>query len=289
MSGTDAIKGFSYQTAYTLYRLLNLVQDQALDRTVAVVEGTGADVEDLALRYRDGTEEVVQIKKRETREGAYGQWALSDIQPVILAFHRLTTMDRDIVVFRFVATGNAQARIISIQQSCQRLRDGTFSPERNGRAVEDIREIIDSNESGARRFMRRLWLDLPFDTEDALRAKVQDQLVRGIGVPPRLAERVYNDLTARILEKGKQTDPAMRTITCERLLQWVENPLDPMLEPALRTKVAQRVRTLRGRLVGAEMEGMAKPSSGTLNVDQEISTVSSGGEAVGLIIKKNPR
>ena len=88
MSGTDTIKGIGYQNAYTLYRFLELL-DEATETQAIAVEGSGTDVEDLTIFYADDAQEVIQVKKRETREGPYGLWGLADIKPIVSALYKV--------------------------------------------------------------------------------------------------------------------------------------------------------------------------------------------------------
>jgi len=279
VSGSDAIKGFSYQCAYTLYRLLDLLSGEDGGRTSLVAEGTGPDVEDLTLRFPDGTEEVIQIKKRETRQGAYGQWGWSEISPIVRSLYQLIELDRDITRFRFVATGSAQSRIVSVQKACQKLREGQPSGDADERAVEAVMAATGATKSAARRFMRRLWLDIPFDDESSLRARVQNRLIKAASVPAEVVDRVYNDLTARILEKGKPLEPEARRISREDLLSWLESPADPRLKSSLGPRVVQRVKALRGSLTGAEVQNLDHRG---LEIEQRVETVEAGGKAVGL-------
>jgi hypothetical protein len=277
MSGPDTIKGIGYQNAYTLYRLLQLLDEKAQIQMVTV-EGSGEDIEDLTVIYANGSEDVVQVKKRETREGPYGLWGLADIKPIVAALYRLPKSKRNIVTFRFVATGNAHPRVIAIQKACQRLREGIFAPDQDGRAVTDVCAMIGASEEQARDFMRHLWLDVPMETEAHFEDAVQNRLMRDCGVPPDAAVRVYNDLYKRVLDKGKQAEPKARVITREELLGWLEEPRDLTIGEAVRVKIRQQVHKLRGRLLGAEVGEMTR---GTVEVDQELDTVVEGGEAVG--------
>lgn len=277
MGGRDTIKGIGYQNAYTLYRLLELLDKEGQPRA-ATVEGSGGDIEDLTIAYADGSEEVVQVKKREAREGPYGLWGLADVKPIVAALYRLSESGRTVAVFRFVATGSAHQRVIAIQKACQRLREGTLTQERDGRAVADVCEMTGASEGQARDFMSYLWLDVPMESEAHFEQAVQNHLMRVCGVPPDAAARVYNDLYKRVLDKGKEAKPKDRVITREELLDWLEEPRDPALEEAARVEIRQRVRELRGKLVGAEAGEMTE---GTVEVSQEITTVIEGGAAVG--------
>jgi predicted PurR-regulated permease PerM len=58
---------------------------------------------------------------------------------------------------------------------------------------------------------------------------------------------------------------------------------DPTSRGAIRVEIQRRVRELRGRLVGIEVEEMTQ---GTAQVSDEIDTVAEGGEAVGFKAKK---
>jgi hypothetical protein len=281
MSGPDTIKGIGYQNAYTLHRILAFLDENSQIRTIAV-EGSGQDIEDLTIAHADGTEEAVQIKKRETREGPYGLWGLADIKPIVTALYDLSKSERNITTFRFVATGSAHPRGIAIQKVCQRLREGTFALDKDGRAVADIREMTSTSAEQARDFMHRLWLDLPLESEAHFEDTVQNRLMRDCGVPPDAVVRVYNDLYKRVLDKGKEAKPEARIITYEELLEWLEEPRDPTLEETVRIEIKQRVRELRGKLVGIEAEEMTE---GTAHVDQQLGTVVEGGEAIGLNAK----
>jgi len=220
MGGPDTIKGIGYQNAYTLYRLLELLNEGEQTQTVTV-EGRGENVEDLTITYADGSEEIVQVKKRETSEGPFGLWQLGDVKPIVAALYRLSESKRNIVAFRFVATGSAHSRIIAIQKACQRLREGGFAPDRDGRAVSDVSAMIGAGEERARDFMRRLWLNVPMESEAHFELAVQNRLMRDCGVPPDTVGRVYNDLYKRVLDKGKQNEPEDRVIPREELLGWL--------------------------------------------------------------------
>ena len=282
MGGPDAIKGIGYQNAYTLYSLLELLEERGRTQTVTV-EGRGEDIEDLTIAYADGSEEVVQVKKREAREGPYGLWGLAGIKPIVADLYRLAQSGRTIVAFRFVATGSAHSRVIAIQKSCQRLREGSFAPDRDEKAVFDVAGMIDASEEQARDFMRRLWLDVPMESEAHFEGAAQNQLMRYCGVPPGAVIRVYNDLYKRVLDKGKQAKPEARVITREELLEWLQEPQDPTIEKSVQVGIRQRVQELRGRLVGVEAEEMRY---GAVEADQEIETIRERGEAVGVRIKK---
>lgn len=275
MGGTDTIRGIGYQSAYTLSRLLELLGENSRTQTISV-EGSGEDVEDLTIAYAGGTEEAIQVKKRDTREGPYGLWGLADVKPIVAALYALSRSGRNITTFRFVATGSAHTRVIAIQKACHRLREGTFTQKQAGGAVADIRAMIDAGEEQARDFMRRLWLDVPLDSEPYFEQSVQNYLMRVCGVPPGAVVRVYNDLYKRVLDKGKEAKPASRAITREELLLWLEEPRDPGLQESARIEIRQRVRELRGRLVGVEVGQMTQ---GAVQVVQELGTVD--GQAVG--------
>jgi hypothetical protein len=277
MGGPDTIKGIGYQNAYILYRLLAFLDESSQIQTIAV-EGSGEDVEDLTIAYADGTEEAIQVKKRETREGPYGLWGLADVKPIVAALYDLSKSGRNVTVFRFVATGSAHPRVIDIQKACQRLREGTFVQERDGRAVTDTRAMVDASEEQTRDFMRRLWLDVPLESETHFEQAAQNYLMRVCDVPSEAVARVYNDLYKRVLDKGKEAKPESRVITREELLQWLEGLRDPTLEEAVRVEIRQSVRELRGRLVGVSAGEMTQ---GTVEVDQDINSVTEGGAAVG--------
>lgn len=272
MGGPDTIKGIGYQNTYTLYRLLDLLDEGGLTRTVTV-EGKGEDIEDLTITYADGSEEVVQVKKREAREGPYGLWGLADLKPIIAALYRLSESRRNIVAFRFVATGSAHSRVIAIQKACQRLREGSFAPDRDGKAVSDVSAMIGASEEQACDFMRRLWLDVPMESEAHFEQAVQNRLMKDCGMPPDAAVRVYNDLYKRVLDKGKEAVPEARIITRDELLEWLKEPRDPTLGEAIRVEIRQRVQELRSILVGAEVGKMTR---GTVEVDQDIPLVAEG-------------
>jgi hypothetical protein len=243
------------------------------------VEGSREDIEDLAIILADGSEEVVQVKKRETLEGPYGLWRMADIKPIVAPLYGLSQSERNIMVFRFVATGSAHQRVIAIQRACQRLREGTFSPDRDGRAVTDVCEMTGASAEQARDFMQRLWLDVPLESEAYFEDAVQNRLMRGCGVPPDAAVRVYNDLYKRVLDKGKQRRSGDRAITREELLQWLEEPRYPALEESIRVEIRQRIQELRGRLLGAELGEIEQAA---VQVNQEVGTVAEGAEAIGL-------
>jgi hypothetical protein len=277
MGGPDTIKGIGYQNAYTLHRLLAFLDENSQIQTIAV-EGSGEDVEDLTIAYTDGTEEAIQVKKRETREGPYGLWGLADVKPILAALYDLSKSGRNITTFRFVATGSAHPRVIAIQKACQRLREGTFTQERDGRAVADTRAMIDASEEQAHGFMHRLWLDVPLESESHFEQAAQNCLMKTCGVPSVAVVRVYNDLYKRVLDKGKEAKPESRVITREDLLQWLEEPRDPTLEESTLVEVRQRVQELRGRLVGASVGEM---THGTVEVDQNLGIVTEDSEVVG--------
>lgn len=58
---------------------------------------------------------------------------------------------------------------------------------------------------------------------------------------------------------------------------------DPTPREAIRVEIQRRVRELRGKLVGIEVEEMTQ---GTAQVYDEIDTVAEGGEAIGFRAKK---
>jgi hypothetical protein len=278
MGGPDTIKGIGYQNAYILYSLLAFLDENGQIQSIAV-EGSGEDVEDLTIAYADGTEEAVQVKKRETREGPYGLWGLADIRPIVAALYELSKSGRNVTTFRFVATGSAHPRVIAIQKACQRLREGAFAQERDGGAVADTRAMIDASEEQARDFMRHLWLDVPLESEAHFEQAAQNDLMRVCGVPSEVVVRVYNDLYKRVLDKGKEAKPENRVITREELLQWLEEPQDPALEEFVRVEIRQSIRDLRGRLVGVSVGEMKQ---GAIEVGQELDTVTEGGAVVGI-------
>ncbi len=281
MGGHDTIKGIGYQNAYTMYRLLALL-DRDGQAQMVTVEGRGEDIEDLTIAYDDGSEEAIQVKKRETREGPYGLWGLNDVKPIVAALHHVSESGRNVTALRFVATGSAHPRVIAIQKACERVRDGTFAPDRDGRAVSDVSAMVSASEKQTRRFMRHLWLDVPMESEAHFEQAVQNCLMRDCGVPPDAVVRVYNDLYKRLLDKGKKAKPDARAVTREELLDWLEEPRDPtLLEKDILVEVRQRVQELRGGLVGAEIEEMG---SGTLMTEQEVGRVEKDGTMTGVKI-----
>lgn len=274
MGGPDTIKGISYQNAYSLYRLIELL-DPNSPLESAAPEGKGSDVEDLTLTYRDGWEEAIQIKKRETQEGQFGLWGLADVRPIIAALFRLTGSRRKIKTYRFVATGSAHPRLIDIQKACQRLREETYTSERDGRAVHDVQEMTGAGEQAALNFMQRLWLDVPLESEAFFESAVQNRLVQAFGIPPAAAGQVYNDLYKRLLDRGKQADPESRQVDRLVLASWLENPQEEPLADEFQTKIRQRVKILRGEGIGAEIEGVPQED---LDIQQEVDEVTENGK-----------
>ena len=277
MSGQDTIKGIGYQNAYTLCRLLEFLDEGGRTQTV-IVEGKGEDVEDLTIIYADGSEEVVQVKKRETGEGPFGLWQLGSVKPIVAALYQVSESERNVAAFRFVATGNSHPRVIAIQKACQRLREDTFASDRDGRAVSDVSAMIGASEEQARHLMHRLWLDVPMESEAHFEQAVQNRLMKDCGVPPDAVVRVYNDLYKRVLDKGKEARPEARAITRDELLGWLDEPRDPTLGKAILVEIRQHVQELRGRLVGAEVE---EANSGTLTIEQKVGRVEKDGAITG--------
>jgi hypothetical protein len=282
MGGSDTIKGIGYQNAYTLHRLLSFLDEDSQIQAVAV-EGSGEDVEDLTIAYADGAEEAIQVKKRETREGPYGLWGLADVKPIVAALYDLSKSGRNVTVFRFVATGSAHPRVIDIQRACQRLREGTFAQERDGRAVADTRAMIDVSEEQARDFMRHLWLDVPLESEAHFEQAAQVYLMKTCGIPTEAVARVYNDLYKRVLDKGKEARPENRVITRRELLGWLETPRDSAIGESARVVIRQRIEELRGKLIGADI---GEITQGTVEVNQEVDKVDKGGAVTGIKIDK---
>lgn len=277
MGGPDTIKGISYQNAYSLYRLIELL-DPNSPLESAAPEGKGSDVEDLTLTYRDGWEEAIQIKKREAQEGQFGLWGLGDIRPIVAALFRLTGSGRQIKAYRFVATGSAHPRLIDIQKACQRLRDETYTSERDGRAARDVQEMTGASEGAALDFMQRLWLDVPLESEAFFESAVQNRLVQEFGIPPAAAGQVYSDLYKRLLDRGKQADPQARLVDRAILASWLENPQEEPLADEFQTKIRQRVGILRGEGIGAEIEGAPQEN---LDIRQDTDEVTEDGRLVG--------
>ena len=277
MGGPDTIKGISYQNAYSVYRLMDLV-DLEKQATAVSIEGKGEDVEDLTVTYSDGSEEAIQIKKRDTREGAYGHWGLSDIKPIAAALFRLVDTDRKIILFRFVATGSAHARVIGIQKACQRLRDKSFSMQKDERAVSDVRDLTGGDDVSVLDFMRQLYIDVPLESEEFFALAVQNRLMKDFGVPKDVVERMYNDLYKRVLDHGKEGAPGERMIDRETLLGWIEHPRDQELGEDTRITIRQRAKELRGKMIGVDVEAWA---GGSAEVEQEAENVSAEGEMTG--------
>jgi hypothetical protein len=282
MSGTDAIKGFSYQNSYTLYRLMDLLDEERQVDSVAV-EGKGTDVEDLTITFADGTEEAIQVKKRETREGQYGLWALSDIKHIIAALYQLFQSDRKVEIFRFVATGSAHPRVIAIQKACQRLRDDTYSSENDFKAVSDLQEMTGGTEKKTLDFMEKLWLDIPLESEAHFQQEVQNSLMKEFEVSAETAEKVYNDLYKRVLDKGQEVAPEDRKIDRHMLIEWLENLPEGELEGSTYVKIQQQVKNLRGKLLGGKI---GEVNGGSIKVEQEVDSVEKGGSMTGLEIDK---
>ena len=282
MSGTDAIKGFSYQNSYTLYRLMDLLDEERQVDSVAV-EGKGTDVEDLTITFADGTEEAIQVKKRETREGRYGLWGLSDIKHIIAALYQLFQSDRKVEIFRFVATGSAHPRVIAIQKACQRLRDDTYSSENDFKAVSDLQEMTGGTEKKTLDFMEKLWLDIPLESEAYFQQEVQNSLMKEFEVSAETAEKVYNDLYKRVLDKGQEVAPEDRKIDRHMLIEWLENLPEGELEGSTYVKIQQQVKNLRGKLLGGKI---GEVNGGSIKVEQEVDSVEKGGSMTGLEIDK---
>lgn len=284
MGGPDTIKGISYQNAYSLYRLIELL-DPNSPLESAAPEGKGSDVEDLTLTYRDGWEEAIQIKKREAQEGQFGLWGLGDVSSIIAALFRLTGSGRQIKAYRFVATGSAHPRLIDIQKACQRLREETYTPERDARAVRDIQEMTGAGEQAALDFMQRLWLDVPLESEAFFESAVQNRLVQAFGIPPAAAGQIYNDLYKRLLDRGKQADPQSRLVDRTTLASWLEYPQETTLAAEFQVKIRQRVKLLRGEAVGAEIDGAPQEN---LDIQQDVDEVTENGRLVGYRRRSSP-
>lgn len=282
MGGPDTIKGISYQNAYTLFRLMDLLNEEGNVQSIAV-EGKGVDVEDLTITYVDDTEEVVQVKKRETREGMYGQWGLADIKPIVSALYDLTSSERKITTYRFVATGSAHAKVIAIQKACQRLCDKSFSLDKDGKAVSDVKEIISADDMSTIDFMRMLFIDIPLESKEHFEEAVQNRLMKEFDIPPKAVERVYNDLYKRVLDMGIEAEPDKRVIDSGILLEWMDNLQDETLDTGTLISIKQRVKEIRGQMTGIKAGEIGK---GDIKIDQEIDTVEEGGSVTGVEVDK---
>lgn len=276
MSGTDAIKGFSYQNSYTLYRLMDLLDEERQVDSVAV-EGKGTDVEDLTITFADGTEEAIQVKKRETREGQYGLWGLSDINHIITALYQLFQSDRKVEIFRFVATGSAHPRVIAIQKACQRLRDDTYSSENDFKAVSDLQEMTGGSEKKTLDFMEKLWLDIPLESEAYFQQEVQNRLIKEFEVSAEDSEKVYNDLYKRVLDIGQEAAPESRRIDRQFLTDWLKNLPKDELSESTYVKIQQQVDKLFGKQTGVEIDDIE--GDATIDVKQDVGEVH--GELTG--------
>lgn len=283
MGGPDTIKGISYQNAYTLYRLIELLDPDSSLQSLAV-EGKGSDVEDLTLTYKDGWETAIQVKKRETKEGQFGLWGLSDMRSIIGALYSLSDTGRKIKAYRFVATGSAHPRLIDIQKACQRLRDDSFTTQKDGRAVSDVQAMTGASEKKTLDFMERLWLEVPLESETFFEKAVQNWLITSFGISASNAESAYNDLYKRLLDMGKQADPQARIVDFATLTTWLEQPQEKSLADAYLIKVRQRLKILRGEMIGVEIEGDTQES---VDVEQEVDEVSEAAKLVGYRRRQN--
>jgi len=220
MSGKDAFRGFGYQIAYTLSRLLELLDEKTHVERV-VVEGINDDIEDLTIVYNDGSQEVVQVKKRETGDELSGYWNKAAIRDHIARLHRLSELkDRRIVAFKFIATGNCSPEVIDIQRACDGIRRGSPSPAQSD-TLSTVRGMIGAAVSETQDFMSRLSLIVPAPDEEQCRTGVQHCLMKDHGVPGDEVERTYGYLFWQVFERGERRGPDPGSITSEELKGWI--------------------------------------------------------------------
>ncbi len=282
MGGPDTIKGISFQASYTLYRVMDLLDEDSKTKSVHV-EGKGEDIEDVTITMTDGTEEVIQTKKRETEAGTLGIWGLSDLKSIIQALFQITHTGRPVTVYRFVSNANAHERVLGIQKTCQRLRQKGFSFEKDGKALADVREMVSADDMTTMEFMRKLWLDLPSESESFYQQSVQNELMKKIGVSPEDAGLVFDHLYKQVLDRGKEIPLDLRTIDRGMLLNWLEEVPQTGKDGAIQVKVNQWVKIHRGKMTGIDAEELAP---GNYEINQKVSTVEKDGEVIGLKLGK---
>ncbi|UCH58703.1 MAG: hypothetical protein JSV61_10845, partial [Anaerolineales bacterium] len=94
----------------------------------------------------------------------------------------------------------------------------------------------------------------------------------------------YNDLYKRLLDMGKQADPQARIVDFATLTTWLEQPQEKSLADAYLIKVRQRLKILRGEMIGVEIEGDTQES---VDVEQEVDEVSEAAKLVGYRRRQN--
>ena len=219
MNGSKGITGIGYQNAYSLSRVLELLDEPAKAVSV-VVEGTGKDIEDLVVRYGDGSEELVQVKTRGTANAAQGNWEPAEIMEVV---RRLADAGgkRNVRALRFVATGSVSKPITTLKEACNILRAGGALSPAHAKAVSDMSSCLCADDKTTRDLMRRLWIDIPHESEAHFKTEAQFRLVKHHGVDSDDVDKVYGYLYERLLDLAKRDAPKERAIRRDDVLQWI--------------------------------------------------------------------
>ncbi|MCB1581465.1 MAG: hypothetical protein KDI92_00265 [Xanthomonadales bacterium] len=190
MTGRHVTRGFKLQALYTSGRLIELYTN---DDVVCLIPEGRSSIEDLVIIYKDGSEEVVQIKSTDSSFDRYKAIA------VIKEFSKLLKVNSKIFRFRLFIFGAVSNGVMKIHRTCNSIRNNTIN-----QSILDLSQEICIDERIALQTLKMTIIET-CGNHESHEKYIESQLIEA-GVGRERLDMVLKDIWHLALDRASKSE-----------------------------------------------------------------------------------